>query len=229
MRIKAKFASRCGSCGGRIRPGDEIEWAKGQAGRHVKCASSEEEGEKIPKGPISLSGGSGYGCEGWKIGELILSGEKRRREGGPDALVIVTASHRYVRDDGFSFGVGDDEGYLYFATARAATPEEIAPAIEGAHARALKDECELELKRVYAILEAGERLPETDADRLASANGESILLALGIHGGRRWVRIEADSLILIDGGYYDDYRRCAWRSPRTAELERRVRTLEVKS
>ncbi len=226
--IIAKFPGKCSECGGRISAGAQIEWTKGEGARHVKCASGEVEAAKAEPGPIALSGGSGYGCQGWTVGELILSSEKRRREGGPDALVIVTASRRYVRDDGLSFGVGDDQGYLYSATARPATPEEIAPAIEAAQGRALADERALELKRVYAAFEAGERLAEEDANRLASAEGESILLAAGVNGGRRWVRIEADALVLLDGGYYDDYRRSAWRLPRTAELEARVRALAAK-
>ena len=226
MTITAKFPGKCSECGGRISAGAQIEWSKGEGARHTKCAASSE--PRAAPGPIALHGGSGNGCQGWTVGELILSGEQRRRAGGPDALVIVTASRRYVREDGLSFGVGDDSGYLYSATARPATPEEIAPAIDGAHGRALADERELELTRVYAALEAGERLPEEDADRLASAEGESILLAPGANGGRRWVRIEADALVLLDGGYYDDYRRSAWRLPRTLELEARIRALATK-
>lgn len=225
MTMTAKFAGRCSTCGGRIAAGTQIEWSKGAGARHVECASGAAATPAVQPGPIALHGGSGNGCQGWTVGQVILSGEKRRRDGGPDALVIVTASRRYVREDGLSFGVGDDQGYLYTATARPATAEEMAPAIEAAHAQAIEAERAAELKRIYAAIEAGERLPEDEADRLASAAGESVLLAPGVHGGRRWVRIESDSLVLLDGGYYDEYRRSAWRVARTPDLERRVRAL----
>lgn len=41
--------------------------------------------------------------------------------------VALSTSSRYYSEDGMSFGVGDDAGYVYTATVRPATPEEARP------------------------------------------------------------------------------------------------------
>lgn len=46
---------------------------------------------------------------------------------GPEYLYVLTASRRYYREDGMSFGVGDESGYVYSATCRPATEEEAQP------------------------------------------------------------------------------------------------------
>ena len=40
MTITAKFASRCGSCGQPVSPGQQIEWTKGSPVRHTSCGAS---------------------------------------------------------------------------------------------------------------------------------------------------------------------------------------------
>lgn len=40
MTITAKFASRCGSCGQPVTPGQKIEWTKGAPVRHTVCGGS---------------------------------------------------------------------------------------------------------------------------------------------------------------------------------------------
>ncbi len=45
MTITAKFPSVCAICGGKIRPGDKIEWEKGKRAAHTYCA----EGREAPK------------------------------------------------------------------------------------------------------------------------------------------------------------------------------------
>jgi hypothetical protein len=37
MKITARFSSTCKACGGRINQGEEIEWERGQGGRHLRC------------------------------------------------------------------------------------------------------------------------------------------------------------------------------------------------
>jgi hypothetical protein len=37
MTITSRYAGKCASCGGRIHPGDRIEWQKGQGSRHITC------------------------------------------------------------------------------------------------------------------------------------------------------------------------------------------------
>ena len=231
MTIRARFAGRCPVCGGSIAVGDAVEWSKGTRARHVTCpaaATLPAQAATPADGALTLSGGEGYGCRGWQVGEVVLSSEDRRRAGGPDGLVILSAGSRYYRDDGLCFGVGDDQGRAYWATARAATPDELQPAINAAHGRALLDERVLEMARVRRLFEAAGYLPETEADRLANGRAaEALLLDRGTNGGRLWVVIEPEALALVCGGYYDDYRRSAQRLPRTPALEARVRALCV--
>lgn len=40
MTITAKFASTCPCCSKPIRPGEKVEWAKGEKARHVACAGT---------------------------------------------------------------------------------------------------------------------------------------------------------------------------------------------
>lgn len=40
MKIKARFASKCPCCGHSIVVGSDVEWARGQAARHVLCADA---------------------------------------------------------------------------------------------------------------------------------------------------------------------------------------------
>jgi hypothetical protein len=241
MAREALYDGWCKVCGGKIRKGSQIEWSKAEGARHVECAGAPGHAE-APAGPISLSGGSGYGCQGWQVGQVILSSEKRRREGGPDALVIVTAARSYVREDGLSFGVGEDSGYAYYATARPATAEEMAPAIEAAHEHALAEERALEAKRLERLFESGEH-PDPAAGQVSLVGDEVPIAVQGrIYGGGRWAVIEPEGAeprsiwwVVNNGRDGDDWsysnvrtggagaigRRLPW-SP---ELERRVRAV----
>ncbi len=40
MTITAKYPSQCAACGGKITPGEKIEWEKGQKARHASCPAS---------------------------------------------------------------------------------------------------------------------------------------------------------------------------------------------
>lgn len=63
MTIRAKFPGRCTACGGPIRQGDLIAWARGAGAQHVKCAANQAPqapaklpaGVKPPTGPVFLN------------------------------------------------------------------------------------------------------------------------------------------------------------------------------
>lgn len=40
MTITAKYAATCATCGGRINPGQQIEWSKGSPVRHTACGAT---------------------------------------------------------------------------------------------------------------------------------------------------------------------------------------------
>jgi hypothetical protein len=86
-------------------------------------------------GIIRWREGEGYGGERLPEGELVF----RAPEPGAERrwYVVTECRSSYFREDGMSFGVGDDQGYVFDFVARPATDEEAAPA-EAAH-RARQD------------------------------------------------------------------------------------------
>jgi hypothetical protein len=252
MTITAKFRGTCKACGGEIHAGDKIEWEKGEGSRHSKCPDASapttpakrKTTDRTPvdksPAPIHLSGGSGYGDAGWEVGQVILAGEKRRRAGGPDGLVVVRASRRYIREDGMSFDVGDEQGYLYSADCRPATAEELRAAIDDrAHSEALAVERKLEIDRLEHGFAAGEH-PEGEQFILA---GEQVMVSsrARMHGSGTWAVIEPVGAIRYiwwvrnNGADGDDWRGNNVRTggvgargrrlPWAAELDRRVRSV----
>jgi hypothetical protein len=93
----------------------------------------------VPADAIRFSRGEHYG------GDYIAAGTVMRNPRDESQIVVILdCTSQYIREDGMSFGVGDEEGYLYSYAARLATDEESAPllASEAAQAerRALRDE-----------------------------------------------------------------------------------------
>lgn len=77
----------------------------------------------LPEGHFGICGGQGYGYDELVPGEVIRNPNRE----GPRYVVVVHASKQYYREDGLSFGVGADSGYLYSAEVRPATEAESAP------------------------------------------------------------------------------------------------------
>lgn len=229
MVIRAKYNGRCNICGKRIQAGEEIEWTKADGAAHLACARGEaKEAAEVQKynGPTyELCGGSGYGCKGWTKGDVIRASAKRREQDPacPEWLYIISAKRSYVREDGLSFGVGDDSGYYYTATARAATESEYTPAAER-HAReeavrAATVARAAAMKEVEALCRAGEYAGDDDAPIPA---GTQIVAREGVQGSGREVIVIGDdgSVSWWCSGHYDDYRRSLY-------VTRDVRALEV--
>lgn len=173
MTMKAKYPGTCRTCGGAIRPGDTIDWeARTRQAFHLQCppvtprpAAPTQEAVPAAKAPaaIELSGGSGYGCQGWTVGQVVRSGARAMAQGQPEYLMVVTAGKTYHREEGMSFGVGDDRGYIYWATCRAATEAESAGLRERLAAKQRAEARKAELQAIAEeIRQAGER-PECAA------------------------------------------------------------------
>jgi hypothetical protein len=104
------------------------------------------------QGPTwTVAGGEGDGARPYRVGETLRALWSSETGPAPDAVpggrlvsdrrvsgivTVITADQRYYAEDGLSFGVGADEGHRYWATVRAATPEEAAAVLaeEAAHA-----------------------------------------------------------------------------------------------
>lgn len=79
---------------------------------------------KSKTAPYLYSLGEGYGGDYLAPGTIIRSSDQHRKEGWPDYITVVKTTKQYVREDGLSFGVGDESGYIYTYHCREATPEE---------------------------------------------------------------------------------------------------------
>lgn len=133
MTIRAKYAGICKTCGKPIRVGDEIEWEAGCGASHVYCAKSTPS-EPIPADAIKISRGQGYGGREFQVGQVLRNPQNKEQ-----ILYVLKAGKTYYREDGMSFGVGDEEGYVFYATCRPATEEEAAPLLRReAEAKAAK-------------------------------------------------------------------------------------------
>ena len=210
MAFAAKYPGTCRACGGKVSVGEMIEWSRETGARHAKCkAEASKTAETPPKDAITLYGGSGYGCEGWDKGSVIRSSDKRIAAGGPEWLFVVSARREYVREDGLSFGVGDDQGYLYSATCRAATPEEFAePARLRTEKIARKDAAKAlagifdeSMSWEYPMVAPSEDSYKPEGDVIPIGEGQTI------YGGSHWFVVGSEWIWAIrnNGGDGDNW------------------------
>jgi hypothetical protein len=118
--MKAQYPGVCKATGKRYGAGAEIE--KGPYGWQI--AGTKAQDRTVGFGERSMCRGSGSGGEAYTEGDIFLDPEDMRY------LVVRAAWQEYYREDGLSFGVGDDAGYLYFAVCRVATVTEYMPVWE---------------------------------------------------------------------------------------------------
>lgn len=123
---------------------------------------------------------------------------------GPQWLTVLRARRQYVADDGMSFGVGDEQGYVYTAVCRAATPEEAAPAIALQRARKAAARQQAALVALFhRILAEGWAPPDMielpgDAIYLSKDDHRSV-----IYGGGRWFVIAGDRAWAVQNNGHD--------------------------
>ena len=158
--------------------------------------------EQKEAGQYTISNGSGYGGSPYKTGETIRSNRKDL----PEYVTVIKADQRYYGEDGMSFGVGDDSGYVYTATVREATREEAAPVRAREEAKkARKQAKEMLLSIAREIREKGDR-PELQGAPAGvridmPGNPENI------HGGGEWFVIGQDRVwhVRNNGADGDDW------------------------
>ena len=251
MTITAKYPGRCSKCGQPIQVGETIEWEKGKGGSHVSCPAKPEP-KPEDANLIRISGGSGYGCHGYSVGQVVKDMERRRRQDGEVLpgedpakinpywvnvgyryLTVVSASKRYVSEDGMSFGVGDESGYIYSAKCRLATDKEIAPLLAADRER---EEARAKLANLKAISEEIRKngtYPEGN-DNFAAGVTVPIGKGQDIYGGGSWFVIGEDKIwyVVNNGSDGDDWSHNNVRTggagaighyvPYSSELEARI-------
>ena len=141
--------------------------------------------------PHRLDGGEGYGCQGWTDGQVVRTSDRARERvpGTPEYLTVVKSGSRYYREEGMSFGVGDEQGRVFWASCREATPEEIAPVKAARDAREQKRVLQKELADLARKLQTDGERPEQ-----ADPQGDRILDDQNIYGGGSWWMVSVDAV-----------------------------------
>lgn len=221
MTITARYPGICTRCQRPITIGQQIEWSKGSRPYHTAChEASGTAARELADAREPLAGARGgvrhatartnrRAAECDHCGAWLRAGEGRL-----EYCIEDSGCLKHHDESGWHVYCLDTDGCKQRRTAaRAAAKATIA----ARKARAA------ERRALEAAFLAGEQLAE-EAITDAVANGERIVIDPGVHGsGCVWVVVQPTDLIWLCGGYYDDYRASAWRLPRTAEIEARVR------
>ena len=190
------------------------------------------EGVANPDELITISGGEGYGCSGWSEGQTIRN-RWRERNNGPEYLTVVSAGSQYHREEGMSFGVGEDQGYVYWAQCRPATDEESAPLIVAQQQREERKRMRARVEAIGAeICKAGECPPGPNRPE-----GDVLFDTQNIYGGGDWFVVGEEWIWYIqnNGMDGDDWSRnnvstggagaIGWRVPATEQMANELRML----
>jgi len=221
MTITAKYPGRCKKCGGQINVGDKIEWERGKGAEHVECPAHADSAENI----IEVWHGSGYGyCPA--TGETFYDRESKQW------LTVLRQSSHYYAEDGLSFGVGEDSGYMYTLYCRPATTEETAPIFARMDAKKKLAEIQDRIKAIEVqIKDNGERPEENN-----TPGGERAIDTQTIYGGGSWFVISEKYIwfVLNNGADGDNWslnnvdgRGIGWRIDYDATLANELHELEI--
>jgi hypothetical protein len=260
MTITAKYPGKCRKCGAVINIGDRIEWEKSKGAAHISCPAikrieemdkKRDEERKNDPNNIKISGGSGYGCHGWTVGQTINHMVTRRREKGEilpnenpekinpywvdlgyQLITVITSGKRYYREDGMSFGVGDDSGYTYWADCRPATPEQISQYIDALMPTAIRENAKIEITKISKKIRDTGEYPL--AEQINLEGSTRILNTQDIYGGGDWFFIGCEWIWYVrnNGGDGDDWScnnvrtggagAIGWRIPYDANIASRL-------
>ena len=226
MTITARYPSLCTTCGTQIVPGQQIEWVRGSKSHHTACPVTTPVSTTPATNLIRVGGGSGYGYTPYTEGQVIHNTARAITEGQPEYLYVVRATQRYVRDEGMSFGVGDDSGYIYRADCRAATEAESAPLRQGHEAKRAKQQQHTAL---VAIADEIVTTGEYPAGSNSPEGREIMIVERSIYGTGRWLVVGPDWIWNVhnNGMDGDDWSRNNVQTSGAGAIGHRVRTTEA--
>ncbi|MDK2794420.1 MAG: hypothetical protein PWP75_1049 [Caldanaerobacter sp.] len=187
-----------------------------------------------------LTRGSGY-IEGelegpFSVGEVVKAPERLRKLGAPEYLYVVKTKEEYIPENGYSFGVGAESGYLYIAKCREAVPEEYTHLVEKEKKEQEKAKANREINEIKKkIREEGER-PECEH----ILKGEILFNAMNIDGTGDCFIIDEKYIwyVMNHGADGDDWNvnnvsgitsgagGIGWRIPYNPEVVKQLRKIE---
>lgn len=245
MIITAKYNSTCPKCGRYIDAGEKVEWRPGTKATHIECneadstkpvakSNGKSAKPKTEQGPYKVSRGQGYGGQPYRVGAVVRNTATQVAKGEPLWLTVLTTSQEYVREDGLSFGVGDESGYIYYASARAATPEEVATVEQELLTAKARKMARMELDKLHGHILSTGKTPEGRQ----TLKGEIIeVKPRDIYGGGYWFVLEDEWIWAVrnNGRDGDDWGQnnvttggagaIGRRIPRDQETETKIRQL----
>ncbi len=139
-----------------------------------------------------ITRGSGYG-DPFVTGEVIRSPKHIIDQGGPEFLYVVKTKSEYISEDGLSFGVGDEEGYLYIAECREATKEEAENIIKKELKIAETKKAKNELKEIKNYIQQNGERPKG----WHAPEGKSMFNTQNIYGSGDWFIIDENYIWYI--------------------------------
>lgn len=128
--VESYGGKKCFICNQAISKGELVRYQYQNGNKnitHVNCKDAIEKAKKEAEDTtkyFSIGGGSGYGYQEYHEGQIVKATQDQINRGYPEFLYVVSSSKKYYRDDGMSFGVGDESGYVYSAKCREATEDE---------------------------------------------------------------------------------------------------------
>jgi hypothetical protein len=150
---------------------------------------------------ISVAKGSGYGGEPYVQGQIIVNPNKE----GPKYLYVLSASQKYFREEGMSFGVGDDSGYIYSANTRPATEEEYRPIEEHKKDMAELSDIKSSVSSLASKIQREGKIPSG----MNVPEGQTYFDTQNIYGGGSWFVVGKDYIWYVknngmDGDSWDE-------------------------
>lgn len=193
MTMISKFSGKCKKCGESIEVGSKINWERGKGAQHITCPAT----APLPENVISISQGSGYGGHPYSIGQVLREKHTAWPEEGK-ILVVLKKGSTYYKEDGLSFGAGDDSGYVYWAKCREATPDEAAPLLAQEAARKVASDAKLALQKIIKQIQTGER---PGGENIPSGN--QFYGKPDIYGGGEWIVIGSEWIWYVQNNGMD--------------------------
>ncbi len=200
MTITAKFSTVCPRCGQRIQVGEKIEWEKGKKATHLVCSGPEKKEAHLDEKEnyVTLTRGEGYGYGGFTEGQILRNPRNKEQ-----ILTVVKTWQRYISEDGMSFGVGDESGYLYYAKCREASEEEIDSLLECEGQAAAKKAAEAKRNEIAKMIRKNGERP----NGMSVPEGEKVSDRQNIYGCGDWFVIGEKYIwyVLNNGSDGDDW------------------------
>jgi hypothetical protein len=173
------------------------------------------------EGPvINVVYGSGYLDEPMYKDTVIRNPNKRLigAKDEPDYLYVLYADSKYYPEEGMSFGVGDESGYVYSAITRPATEEEAAPLVAEDKMKEEKRKAFEERKQVVDYIKKNGDNPGHKEGEMVEVDGEEYATHRGdlkLYGGGDWFIIDGNKWIWYIENNGSDGDNWSWNNVRT--------------